>query len=57
MDWQKCSGIRRSYLDELDGCHALIIGKCLYATTGKPILWCGDLSYVVLRRYKSDQEL
>ena len=44
-------------LDELDGCHALIISKCLYATTGKPILWCGDLSYVVLRRYKSDQGL
>ncbi|MDY4332543.1 hypothetical protein F157LOC_00420 [Pectobacterium brasiliense] len=42
-------------LDELDGCHALIIGTCAYATTGKPILWCGDLSYVVLRRYKSDQ--
>ncbi|WP_265555863.1 hypothetical protein [Serratia grimesii] len=44
-------------LDELDGCHALIIGTCAYATTGKPILWCGDLSYVVLRRYKTDQGL
>ncbi|HEJ7125214.1 TPA: hypothetical protein SMF65_002905 [Serratia marcescens] len=44
-------------LDELDGCHALIIGTCAYATTGKPILWCGDLSYIVLRRYKSDQGL
>lgn len=44
-------------LDELDGCHALIIGTCTYATTGKPILWCGDLRYIVLRRYKLDQDL
>lgn len=43
-------------LEQLDGCHALIIGTCTYATTGKPILWCADLSYVVLRRYKFDQE-
>lgn len=47
----------KNSLDELDGCHALIIGTCTYATTGKPILWCGDLSYIVLRRYKLDQNL
>lgn len=47
----------KNSLDELDGCHALIIGTCAYATTGKPILWCGDLSYIVLRRYKLDQDL
>ncbi|MBX4721712.1 hypothetical protein C0Q71_27615 [Klebsiella pneumoniae] len=47
----------KNSLDELDGCHALIIGTCTYATTGKPILWCGDLSYIVLRRYKLDQDL
>ncbi|EOC1299014.1 hypothetical protein ACI09I_000588 [Cronobacter dublinensis] len=45
----------RNSLEELNGCHALIIGTCAYATTGKPILWCGDLSYIVLRRYKLDQ--
>ncbi|CUW02702.1 Uncharacterised protein [Serratia grimesii] len=47
----------KNSLDELDGCHALIIGTCTYATTGKPILRCGDLSYIVLRRYKFDQDL
>ena len=47
----------KNSLDELDGCHALIIGTCTYATTGKPILWCGDLSYIVLRRYKIDKDL
>lgn len=47
----------KNNLDELDGCHALIIGTCTYATTGKPILRCGDLSYTVLRRYKVDQYL
>lgn len=47
----------KNSLDELDGCHALIIGTCTYAATGKPILRCGELSYIVLRRYKADQSL
>ncbi len=47
----------KNSFDELDGCHALIIGTCTYATTGKPILRCGELNYIVLRRYKSDQDL
>lgn len=47
----------KNSIDELDGCHALIIGTCTYATTGKPMLRCGELSYIVLRRYKFDQEL
>jgi len=47
----------KNSIDELDGCHALIIGTCTYATTGKPILRSGDLSYIVLRRYKFDQTL
>ena len=47
----------KNSLDELDGCHALIIGTCTYATTGKPILRCGELNYIVLRRYKSNQDL
>lgn len=45
----------KNRLDELDGCHALIIGTCTYAATGKPILRCGELSYIVLRRYNFDQ--
>lgn len=47
----------KTSLEELDGCHALIIGTCTYATTGKPMLRCGDLSYIVLRRYNFGQEL
>ncbi|WP_305372251.1 hypothetical protein [Photobacterium leiognathi] len=42
-------------LDQLEGCHALIIGDCYYATTGKPIIWCGSLDYIVLRRYNFDK--
>lgn len=38
-------------LEQLEGCHALIIGDCYYASTGKPVIWCGSLDYVVLRRY------
>lgn len=42
-------------LDQLEGCHALIIGDCYYASTGKPVIWCGSLDYVVLRRYNFDK--
>lgn len=42
-------------LDQLEGCHALIIGNCYYAPTGKPVIWCGSLDYVVLRRYNFDK--
>lgn len=42
-------------LDQLQGCHALIIGDCYYASTGKPVIWCGSLDYVVLRRYNFDK--
>ena len=38
-------------LEQLEGCHALIIGNCYYAASGKPVIWCGNLNYVVLRRY------
>ncbi|WP_343464393.1 hypothetical protein [Pantoea sp.] len=55
-DFKKQFKVRNS-LDELDGCHALMIGTCTYATTGKPMLRCGDLSYIVLRRYKLDKDL
>lgn len=42
-------------LAQLEGCHALIIGDCYYASTGKPVIWCGNLDYVVLRRYNFDK--
>ncbi|WP_146441543.1 MULTISPECIES: hypothetical protein [Vibrio] len=41
-------------LEHLQGCHALIIGDCYYATTGKPVIWCSKLDFVVLRRYNFD---
>lgn len=44
-------------LDQLEGCHALIIGDCYYASTGKLIIWCGRLDYIVLRRYNFDKNL
>lgn len=42
-------------LDQLQGCHALIIGDCYYASTGKPVIWCGRLDFIVLRRYNFDK--
>ncbi|HEK0656867.1 hypothetical protein [Proteus faecis] len=38
-------------LDSLAGCHALIIGDCYYASSGKPVIWCANLNYLMLRRY------
>lgn len=42
-------------LDELAGAHVLVSGRCAY--TGqrgvKPIIWCGALYQVVIRRYRS----
>ena len=43
-------------LRDLDGCHVLIIGPCYFAKTGKPIIWCNSLEYIVLRRYRFDTE-
>ncbi|KAB7702088.1 hypothetical protein GBN33_03165 [Plesiomonas shigelloides] len=42
-------------LDELSGCHALIIGDPYYTpSTGKPVIWCASLELIVLRRYNFD---
>lgn len=38
-------------LELLEGCHALIIGNCYIASTGKPVIWCSGLDYIVLRQY------
>ncbi len=45
-------------LSELEGCHALIVGKCYYTGEGKgkPVIWCGSLDFIVLRRYNFDVE-
>lgn len=41
-------------LEQLAGCHALIIGDCYYAGSGKPVIWCANVELIVLRRYKFD---
>ncbi len=48
--------VKRS-LDQLEGCHALIIGDCYYTSTGKPVIWCANLDFIVLRRYNFDSEI
>lgn len=44
-------------LDNLAGCHVLVIGNCYFAASGKPVIWCGQLDYILLRRYASDTKL
>ena len=44
-----------SDLDDLAGAHILVSGKCAF-TGGqnlKPIIWCGALHQIVIRRYRS----
>jgi hypothetical protein len=43
-------------LEQLAGCHALIIGDCYYTSKGKPVIWCANLDFIVLRRYNFDTE-
>jgi hypothetical protein len=43
-------------LSQLEGCHALIVGDCYYTASGKPVIWCGSLDFIVLRRYNFDVE-
>ena len=42
-------------LDDLAGAHVLVSGRCMY--TGergiKPIIWCGALHQIVIRRYRA----
>lgn len=45
-----------SDLTSLAGTHALIIGPCIYAHSGKPVIWCSSLDYIMLRKYKINNE-
>lgn len=42
-------------LDELAGAHVLVSGRCAFTGKGqqKPIIWCGALYQVVIRRYRA----
>ncbi|TKD46456.1 hypothetical protein [Azotobacter chroococcum] len=44
-----------SDLDELTGAHVLVSGKCMYSgkNKAKPIIWCGALHQIVIRRYRA----
>lgn len=42
-------------LDELAGAHVLVAGKCYFASTGKPVIWCGSPKYIVVRRYRDER--
>ena len=42
-------------LDELAGAHVLVAGKCYFAATGKPVIWCGSAKYIVVRRYRDER--
>lgn len=42
-------------LDELAGAHVLVAGRCYFAGTGKPVIWCGSPKYIVVRRYRDER--
>lgn len=40
-------------LEDLVGAHVLVFGRCFYAATGKPVVRCGAVKNIVVRRYRS----
>lgn len=42
-------------LDELAGAHVLVAGRCYFAGTGKPVVWCASPKYIVVRRYRNER--
>lgn len=42
-------------LEDLAGAYILVAGRCLYSDggKGKPIIWCGQPKYIVVRRYNA----
>ena len=44
-----------SDLDDLFGAHVLVAGRCTFASTGKPVIWCASPKYIVIRRYKDER--
>lgn len=42
-------------LEELAGAYILVAGRCRYSDggKGKPIIWCGQPRYIVVRKYKA----
>ncbi|MBB4656107.1 hypothetical protein GGR73_002670 [Xanthomonas sp. F14] len=39
-------------LEDLAGSHVLVAGRCLFAESGKPVIRCGSVKFIVMRRYK-----
>lgn len=42
-------------IDDLSGAHVLVAGRCTYASTGKPVIWCASPQYIVVRRYRDER--
>lgn len=42
-------------IDEFEGAHVLVAGKCYYTGTGKPVIWCGNPNYIFVRRYRDER--
>lgn len=42
-------------LEELAGAYILVAGRCQYSDggNGKPIIWCGQPKYIVVRKYRA----
>lgn len=39
-------------LEDLAGAHVLVAGRCLFAESGKPVIRCGSVKFIVIRRYR-----
>lgn len=39
-------------LEELAGAHVLVAARCVVAESGKPVIWCGSVKNIVIRRYR-----
>ncbi|QNH22927.1 hypothetical protein HEP73_03876 [Xanthomonas sp. GW] len=39
-------------LEDLAGAHVLIAGRCWFSDSGKPVIRCSSVKFIVIRRYK-----
>ncbi|WP_058361646.1 hypothetical protein [Xanthomonas translucens] len=42
--------------EDLAGSHVLVAGRCLYSQSGKPVIRCGSMKFIVVRRYRENKE-
>ncbi|WP_345971933.1 hypothetical protein [Sulfurimonas diazotrophicus] len=41
-------------LEELNGAFVIVVGKSQYASTGKPIIFCANTSFINIQRYREE---